>query len=184
MALESVLQDVQRDAQNRAKAILDQANQEAKSLLAAAQEKAQALLKARDAESDRDAAMVLRQGESRAESEHRKLLLQAEAQLRNQLRETLLAGFAKLDASTRTGHVNALLKSAEKIISHGSVWGAEADKKALDAQKTYSYAGSTPIVGGIIVEAKDGATRLDLSYETLLGDMWKDVLRSESGLFR
>ncbi len=63
-------------------------------------------------------------------------------------------------------------------------WGAAQDTTALKAQKTYKHAGSHAIAGGIIVESEDGRTRLDLTYETLLDGMWRDVLKSEAALFR
>ena len=43
---------------------------------------------------------------------------------------------------------------------------------------------SVPISGGIVVESEDGRTRLDLSYDTLLDGMWRDVLKAEAELFR
>ncbi len=183
MSLQDVVTEVRRDGDAKAQEIVANARKEAESLLAAAREKAQAHERSRMADAERESEQVLLQARSRAKSEAGKVVLMAEAELREQLRQSVLAGFSDLDATTRTGHINALLKRAEAIVPKGRVWGAEQDKAALDAQTTYEVAGATDILGGIIVESDDGTARLDLSYETLLSDMWRDVLRSEAKLF-
>ena len=78
----------------------------------------------------------------------------------------------------------ALVKTAAEVIPAGSVWSADKDASALKAAKPYKHAGSLPIAGGIVVESEDGRTRLDLSYETLLDGIWRDVLKAEAELFR
>ena len=107
-----------------------------------------------------------------------------EAELRDALREHVLAHFAKLDAKARATHVTALIATAKGVIPSGKVWGAEKDGPALKNQTAYKHAGHQPVAGGVIVESEDGRTRLDLTYETLLDGMWRDVLKAESALFR
>ncbi len=63
------------------------------------------------------------------------------------------------------------------------MWGASADAATLEKTKPYAYAGTTAIAGGILVESESGDARLDLSYETLLEDAWRDIQRSEAALF-
>jgi V/A-type H+/Na+-transporting ATPase subunit E len=175
MGLEQVIAEVRRDGEARAKAVIDEANAEAERILA--------IRKERQAQADRDATHARAQILSGAEFAARKTVLQEENTLRAALRENLLAHFAGLPAKTREKHLTALLRQAKNTVPAGKVWGAEKDKAAL--QKTgYTFAGAAPIAGGIIVESEDGSIRLDLSYETLLADMWRDVLRSEAALFQ
>jgi V/A-type H+/Na+-transporting ATPase subunit E len=184
MGVDQVIGEVRRDGEARAQATLKAARQEADALLSAAKAQAAKEEKARLEQAARDSEQAKAQAMSRAESEARKAVLTAEAQLREQLRAQVTAHFAELPAKAREAHLKALLKTATAVIPAGSVWGADADAAALKAAKPYKHAGSLPIAGGIVVESEDGRTRLDLSYETLLDGLWRDVLKSESELFR
>ena len=184
MGLDQVIGDVRRDGETRAQAVLASARKEAEAILAAARTQAQAYETARLAAAEREAAAVKSQAASRAESEARKAVLTVEADLRANLREQVLAYFAKLDAKARATHVTALIATAKGVIPSGKVWGSDKDAAALKGQTVYKLAGTLPGSGGIIVESEDGRTRLDLTYETLLDGMWRDVLKAEAALFR
>jgi vacuolar-type H+-ATPase subunit E/Vma4 len=183
MSLEQVIADVRRDGEARAQAVVAAARKEAAAIIDAARAQAKQVEAQRMAAAEKDAAAVTAQAASRAESEARKLQLAAEAELRNELKAAAQKGLADLPAKTREAHLKALLAQAHAIIPKGSVWGAEKDGAFLKGQKTYKHAGSLPIAGGIVVESEDGMTRLDLSYETLLDEAWRDVLKSEAKLF-
>ena len=184
MALDQVVADVRRDGEARAQAILAQARKEADGILAAARADAKALEAARLAQADREAAQATAQAGSRAESDARKAVLAAEASLRQRLRKQVLADLAALPAKTREAHLAALLKTAQDAVPAGKVRGAESDAAFLAKAKPYTPAGSLPIAGGLVVESQDGTVRVDLSYETLLEQAWRDILKSEAGLFQ
>jgi V/A-type H+-transporting ATPase subunit E len=186
MGLDQVITEVRRDGETRAQATLKAARQEADAILAAARAQAQALEKARLEAAAREAEQARAQALSRAESEARKAVLTAEADLREDLRRRVVAHFAALPAKAREAHLKALVKTAQAVIPSGKAWGADRDAAALKtaAGKAYAVAGSLPIAGGLVVESEDGRTRLDLSYETLLDGLWRDVLKSEAALFR
>jgi len=183
MGLDQVIGEVRRDGEARAQAIVANARREAQAILDAARSQAKALEAARLAAAEKESAAIAAQAASRAESESRKLNLAAEAELRAELKATALKALADLPAKTREKHLKAILAQAHAIIPKGSVWGASTDTAYLHGQKTYKHAGSLPIAGGIVVESEDGMNRLDLSYETLLDEAWRDVLKSEANLF-
>ena len=183
MGLEHVIGDVRQGAERRVQGILDDARRQAEAVVADAKQKADAYHQGRMEQAERDATAVDAQVMSHAEFEARKLVLGAEAELREQLRETLLDGFGAFSQSVRDGHIKALLATAKDTVGAGTVHGAKQDEATLKKQRTFTYGGTTDIIGGIVVESEDGLTRLDLSYETLLGDLWRDVLRSEAELF-
>lgn len=184
MGLDQVIADVRRDGDSRAQQVLAGARKEAEAILAAARAQAAAYEKARLDAAEREAAAAKAQAASRGESEARRAVLAAEADLRASLREQVLAHFAKLDAKTRATHVTALIATAKAVIPAGKVWGSDKDANALKGQTVYKAAGSLPGAGGIVVESEDGKARLDLTYETLLDGMWRDVLKAEAALFR
>lgn len=183
MGLQDVIGEVESSGRRRAQELLDAAKAESDSIVAAAREKADAYKAQRLQEAERDVEQLHAQMISSAEFEARKRVLGAEAELRAAFQKALLDGFAALPAKTRQAHVKKLLAQAKDVVPDGKVWGAEKDKKALQSQKTFEFAGTTDIAGGIQVESKDGSIRVDLSYETLLQDQWRDVLRAEAALF-
>lgn len=183
MGLEAVIEDIRRASERRAQEILSEASQEADRILGEAKETVQAYERERAAQAEKDTQQLRAQSRSHAQFEARKATLTTEVALRDELRDEVLQAFRDLPAARREKHVKALLSRAQDVIPKGTVYGAAADEKTLRSQKSYKYGGTRDIAGGIIVESEDGLVRLDLSYETLLGDLWRDVLRQEQSLF-
>lgn len=183
MGVDQVIGEVRRDGEARAQQVLQAARKEAAAILDQARGEAKAHEAAQIARAAKESAAVLAQGASRAESESRKAVLGTEAELREQMKATILKGLRDLPPKSREKHVQALVKRAQTIIPKGTVWGSSADAAALLAQKTYKHGGTVPGAGGIVVESEDGRTRLDLTYETILDEAWRDILKAEAGLF-
>lgn len=183
MGLDEVIGEVRRDGDARGQAIVAAARKEAAAILDAARAQAKEQESARMAAAEKEARAVTAQTASRAESESRKALLSAEAELRAELKATIVKDLAGLPAKTREGHLKEILGKAHSIIPKGKVWGASQDTTYLASQKTYKHAGSLPISGGIVVDSEDGLNRLDLSYETILDEAWRDILKAEASLF-
>jgi vacuolar-type H+-ATPase subunit E/Vma4 len=183
MGLSEVITDVRRDGEARAAAIVAAARKEANALLDGARAQAKAYEATRLADADRQAKAAAAQVASRAESDARKAVLSGEAALRAELKAATLKALKDAPAKSRQAHLTALLARAQKVIPAGKVWGAAADAATLEKAKPYAYAGTAPIAGGVLVESESGDARLDLSYETLLDDQWRSILRSEAGLF-
>jgi V/A-type H+/Na+-transporting ATPase subunit E len=183
MGLQEVVHEVRDGAERRAQEILQAARAEADGILDDARKQVAAYEAERSALAKRDVEQVRRQGESHAGFESRKRVLETESRLRIELRGHIISGLAALDEKTRGKHIEKLLKQATGLISSGSVRGAKSDEAVLKSAKPYNYAGTIDIAGGIVVESKDGSERLDLSYETLLDGVWRDVLAAEAGLF-
>jgi V/A-type H+-transporting ATPase subunit E len=183
MSLEQVVGDVRRDGEAKAQQAIQAARKEAQAILEAARAQAQSHEAARLAAAEKEAAAVRSQAASRAESEARKAVLATEAQLRGQMRQGIATGMGELPRATREKHLKALLSKAQAILPKGTVWGAAQDATFLAAQKPYKHGGNVAVAGGIVVESEDGKTRLDLTYETLLDEAWRDILKAEAGLF-
>lgn len=183
MGLEQVIGDVRQDGDARAQKLLDDARAKATELVAEAEAKARSYEEQRMGQAERDGEQVKAQVLSSAEFEARKLALTAEAELRTQLRATLVEGFAALPQKTRDAHVQKLLVTAESVLGgSGRVWSVSQDKDAASGGP-FAFADAMEGAGGIVVESDDGTQRLDLRYETLLADLWRDILREESALF-
>ncbi len=182
MGLEQVIDDIRGDGDRRAEAILASAKEEAQGILKEAKERATAYEVQRLTQADKEAELVARQTVSSAEFEARKMVLSTQAALRKELRSRVLESLAGMDAEDREEHVKALLDRAKQIIPDGTVHGSERDEVALGRQKTFKEGKPIKGAGGIIVESSDGMARLDLTYETLLDEAWRDITRQESSL--
>jgi V/A-type H+-transporting ATPase subunit E len=183
MGLDDVVQEVTAGAERQAKEILDAAQAEADALLEEARAQSAAYEADRLKQADRDVDQIKKQAISNAKFEARKAVLSTENDLRDDLRARIIDGLSALDAKTRKGHVATLLKTATGIIPAGKVFSAKQDESVLKSADDYSFGGVIDIAGGLVVESENGRERLDLSYETLLGDVWRDVLAAEAGLF-
>ncbi len=182
MGLEQVIGEVRRDGDARAQKLIDDARAQAAEMVAEAEAQAGSYQESRMAQAEKDAEQAKAQVLSSAEFEARKLSLTAEADLRDELRATLVTGFTALPQKVRDGHIAKLLATAEDVLGGGKVWACSQDEKAASAGK-FTFAGTMEGAGGLVAESDDGTQRLDLRYETLLNDLWRDVLREESGLF-
>lgn len=182
MGLEQVIDEVRTNADARAQAIVSEARAEAEQTVADAKAKVAEYEAKKLAQAEKDAVQLKAQAISHAEFEARKGRLEAESELRSTLRAQMLDAFAGLNKTTRNKHIKKLLKTAKEAIPEGRIWGNQTDEATLK-KSDYEFSGSVDIVGGIIVESKDGRVRLDLSYETLLDDQWRNVLQAEAGLF-
>ncbi len=184
MGLDQVIADVRQDGEGRAQQVLAEARQEAERLLQQARDEADAYAAKRREQARRDGDAVAAQVASGAEFEARKAVLTTEHELRGRLQDELVEGFGKLPADIRDGHVKKLLDEAAKEVPTGKAWSNAQDKSLVEADKRFTFAGTVDIAGGVIVESDDGEIRLDLSYETLLADLWRDILKAEADLFR
>ena len=183
MALEQVVDEVAQSAQRQAEQILQNARDEAAAHIAKAKQAVADYAAKRGQAAQADAAQAHDQIISHAEFEARKHVLTTESGLRAQLRARVLHAFEDLDPAARKKHLETLAARAREVIPAGKVWGAAADEAVLSGLDGYSFEGAVDIAGGMIVESDTGDVRLDLSYETLLDGMWRDVLRQEAELF-
>lgn len=184
MGLAEVVAEVRRDGEARAQAILADARKEADAILAEARRKAKAHEEEALREAAKEGTQMAGQVASRSDSEARRTVLAAEAQLRSDLKAAVLEHFRNLPAKSRQAHLKTLLERAKGVIAKGKVFGAEADAAVLQKDRTFAFGGTLAVAGGIVVESEDGEVRLDLTYETLLDDQWRDVMKAEAPLFR
>jgi vacuolar-type H+-ATPase subunit E/Vma4 len=184
MGLDQVIGEVRRAGEERGQAIVDAARKEAATILDAARAESRKYEDARVAAAAKDAAQLATQAGSRADSDARKAVLAGDAHMRAELKAAVLHALAELPAKTRAAHVKALVESAQGVIPAGKVYGAKKDAEHLAKAKPYTHGGDAPITGGIVVESEKGDARLDLSYETILDDHWRELLKAEAALFQ
>lgn len=178
MALEKVVENIREEGRRQAEARLAEARKEAAAILADAEKQAASVRERRlaDLKSAQDA--LQRREVAAAELEAKKARLNAEKEVLARVREAVLDRLGKLPGDKRIQHIQSLVRTSS--ISGGKVLVAERDADA--ARKAgLAVAGTAPVIGGVIIVSADGSTSEDLTYETLLDEVWGRSLHDVAG---
>ncbi len=169
MPLEKVVENIRAEGRRQADARLAEARAEARAILADAENQATSIRDRRSAELAVASEALKRREIAAAELEAKKARLNAEKEVLAKVRESVLDRLGKLPAEKRALHVQALVKRAS--IQGGRLLVAERDADA--ARKAgLAVAGTAAMLGGGVVVSADGSTREDLTYESLLDEVW------------
>jgi V/A-type H+-transporting ATPase subunit E len=57
------------------------------------------------------------------------------------------------------------------------VHGNARDANEVRAIVGGNFGGTIDCLGGVVIESADGTTRLDLTFDSLLHDLWDDVVK-------
>ncbi len=174
MGLETVLERVRDTGKEEAAAIVAGARAERERLLAEARAEGQALQVRREAEAREQAERRRVQDLSRAELDAKKLVLAAQEAVLNEVRDRVRARLAAM--STPDALKKLLAKNADEWKA-GRVYASDRDADAVRKVAGSRFAGAIPCLGGIVIESADGTSRLDLTYDSILADLWDDVIR-------
>lgn len=173
MALEKVVENIREEGRKAAAAKVDAARREAAEILADAEKQAASIREKRSRELALAAEQIQRRELAAAELEAKKIRLNAEKEMLAKTREAILDRLSKLPVDQRVNHLKALAQRS--TIAGGRVLVAERDADA--ARKAgLDVAGTVKALGGVVVLSPDGATREDLTYETLVEDVWTSSL--------
>lgn len=173
MGLDKVVDNIRAEGRAQAGSIAASAKKEADAILADAKRQAAEITARRTGEATTAADAHLKREIANADLEARRLRLAAERELMTSIRAEAEKRLAALAPAQREAHLKTLVAKAN--VPNGRVWVAKQDEAA--ARKLgLSVAGTFEGLGGVIVEAADGATRENLRYETLLEEIWASSL--------
>src|SRR3989441_1785746 len=133
------------------------------------------LLEIREQEARQAAGRLRVQALARAELEGKKIVLSAEKELLDEVYTKVLEKLAVLEDGAAI--LQSLLKANAGDWRTGKVYCNEKDANAVRAVVGTSFGGTIDCGGGIVIESGDGTHRVDLRYETLLADVWRDSIR-------
>lgn len=173
MGLDKVVDNIRSEGRSQATSIVNAAKKEADAILADAKRQAADVTSKRQAEASAAADALLKREIANADLEARRLRLTAERELMASIRAEVEKRLTALPPATREAHIKSLVARAN--ISGGKVWVAKQDE-ASARKLGLNVAGTFEGLGGVVVEAPDGATRENLRYETLLEEIWSATL--------
>jgi len=174
MGLETVLERIRDTGKSEASSIVGEARQERERILAEARTEAAKHLARREAEAAEQAKRRRVQDLARAELDAKKIVLAAQEAVLKEVRERgrqRLAGLSTPEALRKT-----LAKNAAEWRS-GRVYCNEKDASAVRAIVGGNFGGTIPCLGGVVIESADGTRRLDLTSDSILEDLWDDVVK-------
>lgn len=180
MGLEVVVNEIIQEGRNEADRIEREGLQEAKAILEDARSKATATLEKNEQHAEREAERIRTQETARVEFEAKRRVLTAKRALWERLKRETLDTLANLDDDRRKQYLQTLLENAKKEIPRGVVHVRDADKALVGSISGFQVQGGLDAIGGAVVEDENGEVSLDLRFESLVEDLWPQVLKQES----
>lgn len=178
MGLEVVVNEIIEEGRKRAAAIEKEGLEEAKAILQEAKAKSEAILSEREALAQRDAARIRTQETARADFDAKKKVLVAKRALWDRLRQEALDALTHLDETRRRELLNTLIARAEREIPSGVAHVRPEDVGLI--RGPYEVQGDLDALGGVVVEDETGSVSIDQRFESILDEVWPQVLKEES----
>lgn len=174
MGLEAVLDRIRDTGKSEAAVIVAEARKERERLLEAARAEGKALRGRREAEARDQAERRRVQDLARGELDAKKLVLGAQEEVLRAVRERVRQ---RLAASSDAAALRKLLAANADEWRAGRVYSNARDAATVRGVVGERFAGTNESLGGLVIESADGRTRLDLTYDSILDDLWEDVLK-------
>ncbi len=176
MTLERVAQAILDRGKAEADEILTQARAEKERMLSEARTQGEASVKAAEAQASEEGARKRVQELARAELEARKISLATQKETLDEVYDLALERLGDLKENAEI--LKNLLKANEsEWKSGGQVFSTKKAEGIAKKIVGSAYAGPIDGVGGIVIESSDGTRRTDLRYESMLIDVWDDVVK-------
>lgn len=164
MGLESVKEEVIRNAKEQANSLLAEARKEASRIMKEAEAKVDELKARSEADAKKAIETMKKQELASSELDSRKLVLDAKKQAIENVIADARKKLEALDEKKRDAYVKKLLDKAKKEIGVAYVYCSKKDAKFV---KEFEVINSD-LFGGIIAENKEKTIRVDYSFETSL----------------
>lgn len=174
MGLETVLERIQDTGKAEAAAIVAEARRERERILAETRAEGEKLAARREAEARDQAERRRVQDLARAELDAKRAVLTAQEEVLQAVRERVRG---RLAASRDPAALRKLLQKHAAEWRSGHVHSSARDAATVRAVVGEAFAGTVDCLGGVLIENRDGTERIDLTYDSILGDLWDDVVR-------
>lgn len=178
MGLETVKDEIIRDAKAEQDSLIAEARREASEIAKKAEEKIKEMKDKANEELKRMIDVIKKQETTAAELESKKMLLEAKKQLIDAVFAEARKKVTSLDSARRESYIQKLLEKAKNDIEVAKVYCNEKDLKLVKDFETEA----NDISGGLIAENKDKTVRVDYSFDTTLQNIKENELQNISKL--
>ena len=164
MGLESVKEEVIKNAKEQESAMIAEARKESNKLAKESEKKTEEMKEKADSETKRIIDAMKRQALASGELEIKKMVLEAKKQIIENVFAEAKNRLESLDEKKKEALLKKLLEKSRKELEVEYVYCSRKDAKLVKGVN----AGLADILGGIIAENKDKTIRIDYSFETML----------------
>jgi V/A-type H+-transporting ATPase subunit E len=177
MALDAVVESVLATSKEKVAQITSEADQEVARTLNEPRERAADIKSRKDVEVGHVTEAIERREISSANLEVKRSELNVHKDLTEQVRAKVLEKIRNLPKKENEA---LLKKSLEPFdLKDMKVYSNKRDE-AFVSSLAPNYGGNLDIIGGVVVESKDGALRYDLTYETLAREVFNNRMKEVS----
>lgn len=175
--IDTLRSEIVRQAEKQAKEIVSEAEKEASRLMDDARDHVASYQKTISEKTKAEITEIKKKELNEAELEAKRVLLERKKALIEGVFDSVAQKIEKLSAKERKSLITSLDSRVRDDITVGRIY---CNKKDSSAIKKVSVS-QEDILGGLIAESKDGAVRVDYSFETILGMLrehhLKDLVR-------
>jgi V/A-type H+-transporting ATPase subunit E len=181
MTLESMIRTAHKQGQEEIDIMHKATGKEVLAILDAATKEIEAMTEEAKAWAESEAKRLGIGKVSSANLEARKLMLKSKAEVLAMVKEGVIKRMRGLSIIERERVIRKLLARARKHIPEGTVCVRQEDLDILkENMGSYRIGPIVNISGGIIVDSSDRKRRIDLSFDSILEDVWERNARELS----
>ena len=174
MGLETVKDEIIRNAKNQEESFIAEARKETVKIMDEAEKKI-AEIKEKSEEQTRKIIDVIKKQElASAELENKKMLLEAKKQLIDNVFSEVKKKLENLSGRKRGEYIKKLMEKAKNEIEVANAYCNKKDIKFIDGVN----AKAMDIVCGLVVENKEKTVRVDYSFDTILQSVKDNELQN------
>jgi V/A-type H+-transporting ATPase subunit E len=175
MGLESVVKGILEAGRRESEEMVSEGKEEAKRILEEAKKQGTKKINESAEEAENTGKKKKVQDLARAELEVKRLVLEAQKDILDTVYSKALERLSAL--SSNEAILRHILRSHSTDVGAGRVFSNERDRMAVQSIAGESFAGTKRMLGGIVIESKDGKSTVDLTYETLMEKTWEESIR-------
>jgi V/A-type H+-transporting ATPase subunit E len=175
MGLEKVIEQIEKDGEEKIRSLLQDAEKQAALILQTMQRDLEEKGAQKKRETEKQVAALQTQEKSAAEIEAKKIRLNAEKDILASTYQQCLASLQSLPHETILA---ALVRDIQKEMPEAAViYSNKRDEAKVRSLSTLRYGGVIECLGGVIAENTDKTLTVDSRYETIAATVWEHSLK-------
>jgi V/A-type H+-transporting ATPase subunit E len=179
MALDAVIEDILATSKSKVAQVNTEADQEVARILDEARKRAAGIKTRKEKEVGQSIEALERRVISSAHLEVKRSELNVNKEMMEKARVKLFESIQKLPKDQNEALIKKMLEPHN--LKDMKVFSNKKDE-AFVSSLAPNYGGNLDIIGGAVVESKDGALRYDLTFETLAREVFNNHMKEVSGI--
>ncbi|UCH88539.1 MAG: hypothetical protein JSV49_09810 [Thermoplasmata archaeon] len=182
MSLDNVLNEIHMKGQQEVTKVIQEGQREAEKIKTEAQTKLKELEDSKQKETADKIKQLRVQELSIAELDAKKNVLNMQKELLEELRKQILTKLQELPADKNQEYLKVLIDRVQNEFTTGKIYCNSNDEAFVKSNSKFQFGGTIDCIGGVLVENDDGSINMDFTFENILDEAWKDVMKDLSKL--